>query len=224
MYGGSGAGGQTISGTGTPTGATAGDPNHGVANAIQLGMMKAQTENIEADTELKKAGAIKTAGVDTELATQNTAIAKAAAEVANRTVDEQVSRIYWETQEEIWKAKEQQAKGIIAGGTIDAEVSKIKTEAAGALLNNILTQNKISLTKTEQEAIITKIKQEWERLRQGNEQNEIRKFSEEIKANYPSLNQMSGHTLQQITYGIADVISDKHQGETEQKNRAVKFK
>lgn len=79
MYGGAGSGGTTQGGQSQmPTSAVApGGGNEigmGIQSAMAMAMMKAQIENTEADTELKKTEAGKTGGVDT---------AKAGAEVEN---------------------------------------------------------------------------------------------------------------------------------------------
>ena len=72
LYGMKGGGGTT---TGSPganvTGGTAaghsGEPMGLISHALQLGILKAQKENIEADTKQKTAETTKTSGVDTKL-------------------------------------------------------------------------------------------------------------------------------------------------------------
>lgn len=75
MYGGAGQGGTTAGGSGAVNGGTAEAPSAGqgmgVQMASQIALMKAQKENIEADTENKKASAEKTGAETTGTEFQN---------------------------------------------------------------------------------------------------------------------------------------------------------
>lgn len=71
LYGGAGGGGSTAGGSvGGVSGASPTDPSAATGMGLQMGaqlaLMKAQKENIEADTRNKEAGATKTEGVDTQ--------------------------------------------------------------------------------------------------------------------------------------------------------------
>lgn len=72
MYGQAGAGGSTQSGTGgSVAGGSASSDMSGVAMGLQLGMMNAQKENIEADTEVKKKDAGLKEGQSVSIGYQN---------------------------------------------------------------------------------------------------------------------------------------------------------
>lgn len=171
MYGGAGQGGATAGQGGMPTAGTAGDPNAGVANSIQLGMMKAQTENIEADTEMKKATATKTAGVDTEATAANTALTQLKSDLAeiekglqNRTLDQQVNIIWQQSQEAEGRAMEQVNKGVIARETVQDEIKRIKQEATNSIIAAAAMKQGIELDSARIEEITTSIMQRWKQL------------------------------------------------------------
>lgn len=71
MYGAAGGGGATGATAAPVSGANPGDPNAGVGMGIQLGLMQAQKENIEADTENKKADAAQKTSTTTGTDFQN---------------------------------------------------------------------------------------------------------------------------------------------------------
>lgn len=74
LYGMSGAGGGTVGSGGGGTAQQANIENIGmdVAGMAQLALMKAQKDNIEADTKQKEAETTKTAGVDTKASIEST--------------------------------------------------------------------------------------------------------------------------------------------------------
>ena len=100
-------------------------------------------------------------------------------------------------------------------------VDEVRYKAVGAHLNNELTQAKISLTDTEKQSIITEIAQKWtelglkEREVSVSEKNQIvNKFEAEIKAEYPSIQQVAGSVLKKaydalesIENGFWNIIS-----------------
>lgn len=85
MYGGGGAGGGTTStptgnvGAGTATGGS-GEIGMGMQTGMQMELLKAQKENIEANTQKTKVDTAKTAGVDTEAVTTGITATKASTE------------------------------------------------------------------------------------------------------------------------------------------------
>lgn len=67
LYGGGGAGGATTgqgASAGSVSGQSAGDPNAAMANGMQLAMLKAQTDNLNANTKKTEEEANNIAGVD----------------------------------------------------------------------------------------------------------------------------------------------------------------
>jgi hypothetical protein len=129
MYGMSGGGGQSSAVSAGSVGAgsapsAGGEQMQGMQMGLQMGLMKAQLDNINADTKNKLANADKTSGVDTDLArtqvsslTQGITNAKAAetlmkiqarfdenrAQMAEETYYEAKGQIIWNSQ----KAKEE---------------------------------------------------------------------------------------------------------------------
>lgn len=95
IYGGSGTGGATAGGgggSGSVGGASAGDPNAAMGMGLQLAsllaLQKAQKENIEADTENKKAGA-GLAGAQTSTEKETAEIRGNERTISDRTMKEQ---------------------------------------------------------------------------------------------------------------------------------------
>ena len=129
MYGQSGAGGQTGSqGGGSAAGGQAPLMDIG-ANAMQGAMMKAQIDNIKADTENKQANTTKTGGADTEHV--ETLIQKLIAETNNESTKQELNKVLIEVQ-----------KG---------NVLKVGAET-GLLKEKLLTQKEITgLRETENE-------------------------------------------------------------------------
>ena len=118
LYGQSGGGGQSVGGGvsgGSVGGSQAADAAATEQAAVsrqrqimELSMMKAQLDNINADTKQKEATAEKTAGADTENTIADTAIKQAeteiknvAARVANATEKQQIDEITYAANEQI---------------------------------------------------------------------------------------------------------------------------
>lgn len=130
--------------------------SQGMAMA-QLGLMKAQKENIEADTANKTAGAgninVKTEGdkidVGTKKETQKDNIRLAAMTAEDKALDVRMKTI----DNEIQRA------------TSNDEIKKIKANAIGAELENAATKQGINLDKARINEIAVRLEQEWEALR-----------------------------------------------------------
>lgn len=173
MYGMGGGGGQTAAiATGGAQGSqAAAGGGEIVANqgmAMQLQLLQAQKENIQADTELKKADATKTGGVDTELA--KTAIGKMIAETNNEEektkltkvqtkiaeIDEDVKgrsadamvEIQTYTSEKILQEIEQiLQQNTVGKAVIPERIQMVKVELAGKILENYKTRAQTENTK-----------------------------------------------------------------------------
>lgn len=173
MYGGSGSGGGTTS---TPTGSVSGGSaslpdsvtGMGIQAGLQMALLKAQKENIEADTEKKKADAEKTAGVDTKLAENS--IEKLKQDTANAAIQGEIARYQeemakvdaniktntqWDIQKQIefatWRTevetKKAATEGRITEETANEVIKQINTNSIEQSLR-IRTQ-KAGLIKTE---------------------------------------------------------------------------
>ncbi|MBB5441062.1 hypothetical protein HDC92_004766 [Pedobacter sp. AK017] len=140
LYGGTGASGATAAGAGagSVTGGQAGDPNTGVGMGIQmasqLALQKAQKENIEADTENKKAEAANK-GIDTEIktATKEDSI-KQIVENANKTMSEAII-----------KANDQ----TISDLTMKDQIKQVTEETLSKILGNKEKSQDIKLKEAE---------------------------------------------------------------------------
>lgn len=140
LYGGSGAGGSTTGGgSGAPvSGGQAGDPNAGVGMGLQmasqLALMKAQKENIEADTENKKA---ESKG-------------KEISNVINKeTTWDQINIVRDKAIEQTAKAVQEKNKGVISEETMQDQIKQVQEETINKILNNGKTKKEIRIKEAE---------------------------------------------------------------------------
>lgn len=161
MYGTGGGGNATVGNQGgNVSGQSAGDPNEGIGMGLQMAsqiaLMKAQKENIEADTENKKAGA-----------------GKAVAEAAGQGIENQVAtntqrskelKIGADAQIAAEEASMATTRNEILKATTEDQKNIIKAEAIGKILENKLTTAKTGLTNQQAEEVAESIKQEWSRI------------------------------------------------------------
>lgn len=136
MYGGSGGGGATAqSAGGNVSGASADGgaarTGMGLQMAAQLALMQAQKENIEADTENKKAGADST--------TTETRSKEVKAKIDEATEAEQRDRVMGE-------ARSAAAKGIIDEQTQQHVIKRMQSEAVGVAIENKLKEANVAAT------------------------------------------------------------------------------
>lgn len=128
---------------------TSSDPTASMGMAMQIGLMRAQKENIEADTANKQADTAnkpltgQNIEANTGLTKINTAMQQVALEVANATKEEAIQRITAEA----GIAQEQNVQsGVgtqIARGTQEATIQRINTMAMQAILQNKEIQSEI---------------------------------------------------------------------------------
>lgn len=213
MYGMGGPGGaSTSTQAGNVTGASAQGGEGEIATAMQMGinlqLLKAQKENIEADTTLKQATAAKTAGVDTaqtakqiesttasiEQMKQNTANAKIQEEILNfekgmKKIEAEIQRI---TQQEIItkihaerdilmsRAIQEAQKAKEDQATVDAKIKQINqaTIEQGLRIQGM----KLGLNLTEEQ--INKVSQEITASMVGLAQSERKLRLDEIMTKY----------------------------------------
>lgn len=188
--------------------------------AAQIGKIKAETENIETDTNKK-------AGVDTDLAkaqiqsvTQGIENQKAqesllkaekiAKDLSNmiqgKSAEDQLDIIKWTGKKIESEAQQAANETYISSKTMEDKISLIKGQAIGQILQNELTKMNISKTDEETKAIGIKLAQEWQKLSQGQQQVDVSRFKEEIKANYPSLLDVGGRAIDGLVNGISAIF------------------
>jgi len=151
LYGMGGTGGATMGGVagGAVSGGEAPKGGGEMGMGMQMALMNAQKENIEADTANKKAAAENTelqtdTGKQTQEATIQTIKEKAFQQLAETGISEQNRAIGAETQE--------------------AKISKIKAEAIGAVIENKAKETGVNLDQKRIEEITESIQQRWKAL------------------------------------------------------------
>lgn len=204
LYGMKGGGGQTANvatgNVGMGSSPSAGGEGMGmVENALAARMQDAQIENLEADTELKKADANKTAGVDTEesksrielnkagvtekgalteMARAETILKRLEGEVQGETLDARIDRIEYETEQALTSLNRAKQQQYIEKSTMEDNIKKIKAEAVGAVLNNALTIAETQNTKADTNLKKQQTTESQERVTQI--KSEIKKWSFEM--------------------------------------------
>lgn len=171
MYGQGGAGGMTVPNGQMPSGGNAGDANQAIGNNIQLGMLTAQQDLIQAQTEKTKAEAEQIAGAGTDNITADTAnkklqndLMKIQANIGNRTIDQVVQQIWSATQEAAGRAMEAVNRGIIARDSANDQINQIKTDAANAIIQGMAMKQDIKLSQAKITEISQSISQKWQEL------------------------------------------------------------
>ena len=156
MYGGSGGGGTTAgSGGGSAPIATADGEVQRQAMGLQLGRQAAELALLQAQTKKTEVEAENLEGVDRENKIADTAIKQAtveiqnvAARIANATEKQQIDHITYAANEQIHKARERFNKAQVAEETQRAAINKIKLEAIGVGIENILKEAQVGKTRT----------------------------------------------------------------------------
>lgn len=124
----SNAGGGSAADAAATTNAKTASIQQSMQLASQLALQKAQKENIEADTENKKAGATNT-GVETEGK-------KIANEVAGATKENQIQTIRENANKALADAVQSQQKQVINEETMKDQIKSIQEEAINKILQN----------------------------------------------------------------------------------------
>lgn len=178
LYGNGGGGGATASGgtampgQGTPGSAPGGaGPQaiksqiiEGTGMGIQLGLMNAQKRNLEADAAKKEADAVKTAGVDTELAKTAAKLNEARIGNTNMSTEEIAAKakMWGDTSTMLWQqARKYASEADYNEKTMDTRIEKAGYETMGSLLENMETIAKTQFTKTQTDAIAENIAIAW---------------------------------------------------------------
>ena len=221
MYGQSGAGGTTGSqGGGSAAGGQAPLMDIG-ASAMQGAMMKAQIDNINADTKLKDADATKTGGVDTDLGNQQiqesiTRLDKIIAETSSTRTIEALNKVKKELTESMITTEGLKQQNIQADTTLKGATTKLQAEqTAKTEIEKALIQANIGKTNAEKTAIATRIQQDWIRIANDvkgldikDKEQKIKNYQAKINAEYPGLWNMIGSGIREFI-GVWDSMTGK---------------
>ena len=234
VYGMGGGGGAT---TGQASGGVSGASAQGQSGELLAGtgmamqmraqneLLKAQKENIEADTVNKKAGAGKTVAetanvplagenikADTANREQNTAVQKAEEELKKleesyqkQTLTDRVGKLGYETAKAGNESEIKANELTISGQTVTEEIDRIKAEAVGAALKN-------KMTTTQTAAITEGVAQGWKEI-------EIKKYLAEQGMENKDQDQILGIVGQII--GIIGQLAGKKFGTMLEKRTRV---
>lgn len=187
LYGMSGGGGTT---TGSSSGSAAmaapvdSKAMQGVGMGIQLELMKAQKENIEADTAKKQVEADVTGGAGMQKTLQ-----EASTIAQDRLLKEAQTRI----------ANIQADRDT---ATFQDQVDKIKGEAIGQVLTNLLTKSGIEVNTANVNKMAQDIAQGWRRLT-------IEQFKAEIEANFKDISKIGGNMVEEGYNWIKSILGIK---------------
>jgi hypothetical protein len=169
LYGGNGAGGATTGGASAAgvSGASAGDPNAGVGMgmqmASQIALMKAQKENIEADTLNKRAEA-KSGGVKADSMMYDNEKKEMENELYRDTMQDKEKEITMNAEKAMHEMNIAFNKSEISQQTQQSEIRRIQAEATEQLITNEAKNQGINLTKAQIYNVYENIKQNWKEL------------------------------------------------------------
>lgn len=173
LYGMGGGGGQSTSAqSGSTTGATAqqgggGELGMALQGAMQLQLLKAQKENIEADTANKRQGTAKSA-METEQGYLNL-------DKSSETYWADVTRIKHEAQSAVEKYQSDYAKGVIDVQTMNKRIEEVEVDVANKVLQGAVMESNIKMNEQEMresaQRIVTQITQLEQRGRELNQRD-----------------------------------------------------
>lgn len=126
----------------------------------QLSLLEAQKENIDADTENKKASAGK-AGMETVKGGAETEGIQLDNKLKDQTLTDKVKNIAYTAEQEAHKQQIMFNERKISDATLKDNITRIKAEAVGQVLNNTLTKANTGLTEERIKQVREAIKQEW---------------------------------------------------------------
>lgn len=201
--------------------------------AAQIKLMEAQAKKTEAEADVIVETGIKKA--ESEIAkiiaeTTNEGLKGRLLSIQADIADIEKASKPYQIEAAINNVIEQTKQMKLANDLTEAQfydlVDLVRYQAVGAHLNNELTQAKISLTYTEKQSIITEILQKWtelglkerevsvseknlelkEREVSVSEKNQIvNQFEAEIKAEYPSIQQVAGSVLKKVYNSLESI-------------------
>lgn len=216
LYGQGGAGGSTTGsqGGGSAASGSAQAPMD-IGSILQAGMLKAQIDNLNADTELKKSGATKTEtettsilqGIENQKAQES--LTKAQSRLQTILGDIQEDTKEWQIKGEMYNVRKTiaETENTLIQNGVDRETAKDKArllslEVIGQGIENNLKRKGIEKTDKEIEKITNDIIGMYVSLGQGQQKINIDKFKEEIKAAYPSIMQVGGNLADKVIMSL----------------------
>lgn len=219
MYGMGGGGGQTaavsagnVSGGSAPQGG--GEIAQMTGMGMQMALLKAQKDNIEADTANKKAqtpniGADTTnKGIQGEGMQIDNAIKKISQNVAGQTQEAAIDTIKANTQLALNAVSQAQVKTRVSEETVAAQIQQIRAEAAGAVLKNALTKMQTSKTGSDIQVNDAQISKWANEIAQGNRRLDIEDFRAVTERNFKGVDALTGNVLQGLMNSINEVLGD----------------
>lgn len=179
MYGMGGGGGSTTGGGAVTTGVPqpAAQINVG-EQALQYALLRAQKENIEADTRVKQVDATKKEGVDTEQVKAGTELTKVQTQIGKidewvkgKSAEDAADLIMWQAQKIMNEANNEWQQGIVDKATMQSRMEMAKVELAGMYVDNELKRTQTGQVKEQTRAIGEQIRnwiregvQRWKQL------------------------------------------------------------
>lgn len=241
MYGGGGgASGTTTAGSGGSASMQAPSAFNIGIDAMQMAQMKAQIDNIKADTDKKTAEKENLEGVDRDLkraSTQDlikgienkeaqkhlteaqTRMQELENNIAERTTEDQIELAEWTSEKAMQDVLLARNETFISNSTLNEKIKIIQQDAIGSVLQNAVLKQGIELSKAQVNKLYADIAQGWQKLTLEAEKNKqgweglsndqkriaIQEFSEEIKANNPSIMNVAGGVVDQTINGILNL-------------------
>lgn len=208
MMGKGGAGGVTGGGAGAPSGASADGGAARMMAQTDMARTIAEIENIKAQTEKTKEEAKNIGGGIREGIGLDNIAKKFENQFNVDSRENNLNAIASYASKLLGEANEANVKGAIAEGTQVEQQERIKSEAIGAMLNNIATIQGVKQSQEQIKKWSSEIAQKWEDLRLQGEHINIEKFKAEILGNTPGLSGVLGgmvdglfRALDQLTPG-----------------------
>jgi len=181
LYGMGGTGGATMGGVagGAVSGGAAPTGGGEMGMGMQMALMNAQKENIEADTANKKAG-VEVAGSERDLKNAQTL-----------TEGEKFTKTAAESQE--------------ANRGLEDRLTRIKAESIGAEIENDAKKVGIEVDKERIKQMAAQVAQGWKGLDQNEQKLRIEKFRAEMDKAYPNLMNVAGRTIDDAIEAIFQI-------------------
>lgn len=242
IYGMGGGGGATaqsspgqVHGANAPSGG--GEQVAMAQTMAQMGLMRAQTENVNANTEKTKAETKNTPlqgdqiqmqtdslaqGIENQkaqwrLTTIDTELRQVQASVARQTILDQMQAIENEAKKGVQVIKQLQLENQLNEAQMGDKIEILKTNAIGALIENALKTEQITKTKEEVKQITQKILQDWTKLDIEAQDMLIKKTLGEYEINHPQILKVLGGAIQRLANSIAKPLPGDTIPETKNK-------
>lgn len=221
LYGMGGGGGTTIGSPG-PGAATGGGGRSSEEAAVaqtvmQLGLQRAQKENIEADTELKQqqAGA---AGASIPKTEAETRLIEIEQEIKNlelsygkETFEQRIHQLNILVDQSVEQLQILRAQKTVDIAQVNNKIEMLSKQVAGQILENGLKEQKITESKEQIEKWKAEIAQAWTHLDIQQYEADIKSFEASLKAKYPGLWNVIGRILNDTGRKIGELIREKYE-------------